>query len=99
MSKGSTSSVATMSDSNRAETPDEKHSIDESSAEVASQAKDPEATEKAPSPKIFSSDAPDGGVAAWLVVFGTWCASFCSFGWLNSTTSERRHNGLFANKQ
>ncbi|KAH9217959.1 major facilitator superfamily transporter [Leptodontidium sp. 2 PMI_412] len=31
-----------------------------------------------------SSDAPDGGVTAWLVVFGAWCTSFCSFGWLNS---------------
>lgn len=30
------------------------------------------------------SDAPDGGAAAWLVVFGAWCTSFCSFGWLNS---------------
>ncbi|KAH7161959.1 hypothetical protein B0J13DRAFT_614645 [Dactylonectria estremocensis] len=27
---------------------------------------------------------PDGGLAAWLVVFGAWCSSFCSFGWLNS---------------
>lgn len=27
---------------------------------------------------------PDGGAAAWLVVFGAWCTSFCSFGWLNS---------------
>ncbi|CAI6090170.1 unnamed protein product [Clonostachys chloroleuca] len=29
-------------------------------------------------------DIPDGGAAAWLVVFGTWCTSFCSFGWINS---------------
>ncbi|KAL7952810.1 major facilitator superfamily domain-containing protein [Trichoderma compactum] len=28
--------------------------------------------------------APDGGTAAWLVVLGAWCVSFCSFGWLNS---------------
>uniref|UniRef100_A0A8H7K4V0 Major facilitator superfamily (MFS) profile domain-containing protein n=1 Tax=Bionectria ochroleuca TaxID=29856 RepID=A0A8H7K4V0_BIOOC len=28
--------------------------------------------------------APDGGTAAWLVVLGAWCTSFCSFGWLNS---------------
>ncbi|RAL12851.1 MCT family MFS transporter [Aspergillus homomorphus CBS 101889] len=27
---------------------------------------------------------PDGGVAAWSVVFGAWCAMFCSFGWINS---------------
>lgn len=30
------------------------------------------------------NDVPDGGWAAWLVVLGTWCTSFCSFGWLNS---------------
>lgn len=30
------------------------------------------------------TDAPDGGLAAWLVVFGAWCTSFCSFGWVNS---------------
>ncbi|BCS20328.1 MCT family MFS transporter [Aspergillus puulaauensis] len=27
---------------------------------------------------------PDGGTAAWLVILGCWCTSFCSFGWLNS---------------
>lgn len=26
---------------------------------------------------------PDGGLRAWLVVFGGWCASFCTFGLLN----------------
>ncbi|KAH8649808.1 major facilitator superfamily domain-containing protein [Xylariales sp. PMI_506] len=30
------------------------------------------------------NDAPDGGIKAWSVVFGAWCVSFCSFGWLNS---------------
>lgn len=29
-------------------------------------------------------EIPDGGTTAWLVVFGTWCTSFCSFGWINS---------------
>ncbi|CAK7264705.1 hypothetical protein SEPCBS119000_001130 [Sporothrix epigloea] len=29
-------------------------------------------------------DVPDGGYRAWLVVFGAWCTSFCSFGWINS---------------
>ena len=28
--------------------------------------------------------APDGGLAAWTVVLGAWCTSFCSYGWLNS---------------
>ncbi|KAF2503373.1 MFS general substrate transporter [Lophium mytilinum] len=40
--------------------------------------------EKVPQPEPPGSDAPDGGAAAWLVVLGTWCTSFCSFGWLNS---------------
>ncbi|CAK7240762.1 MAG: hypothetical protein STHCBS139747_002209 [Sporothrix thermara] len=29
-------------------------------------------------------DVPDGGWRAWLLVFGAWCTSFCSFGWINS---------------
>ncbi|KNG89131.1 putative monocarboxylate transporter [Aspergillus nomiae NRRL 13137] len=29
-------------------------------------------------------EAPDGGVAAWLMVLGAWCVLFCSFGWINS---------------
>ncbi|KAL3422000.1 major facilitator superfamily transporter [Phlyctema vagabunda] len=28
--------------------------------------------------------APDGGLEAWMVVAGAWCASFCTFGWINS---------------
>jgi hypothetical protein len=43
--------------------------------------------EKATQPRAPGSDAPDGGIAAWLVVLGAWCASFCSFGWLNSMTT------------
>ncbi|KAB5523171.1 putative MFS transporter [Coniochaeta sp. 2T2.1] len=27
---------------------------------------------------------PDGGTAAWWVVLGAWCVSFCSYGWINS---------------
>ncbi|KAH8651177.1 major facilitator superfamily domain-containing protein [Xylariales sp. PMI_506] len=42
------------------------------------------AVEKGPDPVFPGSDAPDGGVVAWLVVLGAWCVSFCSFGWLNS---------------
>ncbi|CAK7216958.1 hypothetical protein SCUCBS95973_002989 [Sporothrix curviconia] len=41
--------------------------------------------EKVKAPPAFQRPpAPDGGMAAWLVVLGTWCTSFCSFGWLNS---------------
>ncbi|KAK7212157.1 hypothetical protein V2G26_019335 [Clonostachys chloroleuca] len=39
---------------------------------------------KAESSPQLTDEAPDGGTAAWLVVLGAWCTSFCSFGWLNS---------------
>ncbi|KAJ4408425.1 hypothetical protein N0V82_009690 [Gnomoniopsis sp. IMI 355080] len=52
-------------------------------AEVSSQLPDSDA-EKAPPAKAWGSDAPDGGITAWLVVAGCWCTGFCSFGWLNS---------------
>lgn len=29
------------------------------------------------------ADFPDGGLEAWLVVLGSWCALFSSFGWIN----------------
>ena len=29
------------------------------------------------------ADFPDGGLEAWLVVLGGFCAIFCSFGWIN----------------
>ncbi|KAK0384740.1 hypothetical protein NLU13_7218 [Sarocladium strictum] len=32
----------------------------------------------------WGSEAPNGGLRAWLVVLGAWCTAFCSFGWLNS---------------
>ena len=45
-------------------------------------------SEKIEHPKSQQGDAPDGGLAAWLVVLGAWCVSFCSFGWLNSMTKS-----------
>ena len=33
--------------------------------------------------------APDGGTRAWLIVFGAWCTSFCSFGWINCEHRSR----------
>ena len=30
---------------------------------------------------------PDGGLKAWLVVFGGFCCLFCSFGWINCDRS------------
>ncbi|OAA66539.1 Major facilitator superfamily domain, general substrate transporter [Niveomyces insectorum RCEF 264] len=43
-----------------------------------------------PPPPSTVSEAPDGGWEAWSVVFGAWCTSFCSFGWINSV-------GIFQN--
>lgn len=34
-------------------------------------------------PGLEPADFPDGGAAAWLVVFGGWCALFCTFGLIN----------------
>ncbi|KAJ1323050.1 MFS transporter MCT family aspergillic acid transporter [Microdochium nivale] len=41
---------------------------------------------------------PDGGAAAWLCVLGAWCASFVSYGWINSigTWQEYYQNGPLA---
>ena len=38
--------------------------------------------EEAPAPE------KDGGTAAWLVVLGAWCVSFCSYGWINSMSQS-----------
>ncbi|EFQ34397.1 major facilitator superfamily transporter [Colletotrichum graminicola M1.001] len=45
------------------------------------------------------SDAPDGGLVAWLVVLGAWATSFCSFGWVNSVGAfqEYYQNDLLPN--
>lgn len=34
-------------------------------------------------PSASPGDFPDGGTEAWLVVFGAWCALFCTFGLIN----------------
>ncbi|KAF4989419.1 hypothetical protein FGRMN_9144 [Fusarium graminum] len=36
-----------------------------------------------PPPGMAPADFPDGGLEAWLVVFGGWCALFCTFGVIN----------------
>lgn len=36
-----------------------------------------------PAPGGWGNDCPDGGLEAWLVVFGGWCALFCTFGLIN----------------
>ncbi|CRL20220.1 Major facilitator superfamily, general substrate transporter [Penicillium camemberti] len=41
-------------------------------------------THKEVIPEWKKSKAPDGGLAAWSVVLGSWCVLFCTFGWINS---------------
>ncbi|KAM6518162.1 hypothetical protein FSOLCH5_006931 [Fusarium solani] len=36
-----------------------------------------------PPPGMAPADFPDGGLEAWLVVFGGWCSLFCTFGLIN----------------
>jgi hypothetical protein len=50
-------------------------------------------------PKSWSSgdSAPDGGLQAWLMVLGAWCALFCTFGWINSTSTYQMKVGHFWN--
>ncbi|KAF6808099.1 putative monocarboxylate transporter [Colletotrichum musicola] len=62
------------------------------------QPSDPEKADGA-KPSFPGSDAPDGGVQAWLVVLGAWCTSFCSFGWVNSVGAfqEYYQNELLTN--
>ena len=45
---------------------------------------DQSSTQEEDSAPVLASDAPDGGLAAWLCVLGAWCTGFCSFGWINS---------------
>lgn len=43
----------------------------------------PPAAGGGPPPGMNPADFPDGGLEAWLVVFGGWCALFCTFGLVN----------------
>ncbi|KAG7141312.1 MFS transporter asaE like protein [Verticillium longisporum] len=44
---------------------------------------DVEAAMSSPSTGFNPADFPDGGLEAWLVVLGGWCALFCTFGLVN----------------
>jgi hypothetical protein len=46
-------------------------------------------THDAEDPQNWSSaePPPDGGLQAWLMVLGAWCALFCTFGWINSMST------------
>ncbi|KAF5986912.1 major facilitator superfamily transporter [Fusarium coicis] len=41
--------------------------------------------------KAHDEGPPDGGTAAWMVVLGAWCCSFCSPGWINSMGSFQEY--------
>ncbi|KAF4458508.1 major facilitator superfamily transporter, partial [Fusarium albosuccineum] len=68
-----------MAGNNALEVADEQNEYSEGSSTL--QEAD---AEKAGLTAFPGSDAPDGGLTAWLVVLGAWCTSFCSFGWLTS---------------
>ncbi|KIW20635.1 hypothetical protein PV08_01211 [Exophiala spinifera] len=66
---------------------EKKSTPDTSSApapESETQYTDVEKSAEEAKPKPPARESPNGGLAAWLVVLGAWCTSFCSFGWLNS---------------
>jgi hypothetical protein len=60
--------------------------IAESDKEKQGQLPEPDSVEDDTLPCV--PDIPDGGTAAWLVVLGAWCVSFCSYGWINSEFSS-----------
>ena len=66
--------------------PEETQKDGDASLQSDSQPKDTiKAGPPAPSGQAgWGKNAPDGGLEAWLVIVGNWCASFCSFGWINS---------------
>lgn len=47
-------------------------------------AREPVSGDKTDDATLQDAGPPDGGTAAWLVVLGAWCCSFCSPGWINS---------------
>lgn len=57
--------------------PSEKHDVERATS--PSTPEEQVAAPAGPSP----GDFPDGGREAWLVVFGGWCALFCTFGLIN----------------
>ena len=87
-----------MSDSEQPASPSGNHTIEKEPEKAGNQAGASNApavlhkndAEKATQPKHPGNDAPDGGTLAWLVALGAWCASFCTFGWLNSMTGSYR---------
>lgn len=50
---------------------------------------DPETQLKTQATGPSPNDFPDGGLEAWSVVLGGFCAVFCSFGWVNCKCISR----------
>lgn len=50
--------------------------------------KDVSAPPAGPPPGMRPEDFPDGGAEAWLVVFGGWCALFCTYVTINEITRD-----------
>lgn len=50
---------------------------------------EPETKQKLESTGPNPNDSPDGGLEAWFVVAGAFCAVFCSFGWINCEDLSR----------
>ena len=67
--------------------PEPENAIEAELENEAVSATDPEKggpTAAAPAPGgVNPADFPDGGLQAWLVVFGGWCCLFCTFGLVN----------------
>ncbi|KUI56393.1 Riboflavin transporter MCH5 [Cytospora mali] len=57
--------------------------IEEAAKEAAEKKDGPHAGHPPPGSGFHPSDFPDGGLQAWLVVFGSWCGLFCTFGFIN----------------
>jgi hypothetical protein len=84
-------STATIADQNPGATPAakmplepsdlEKHDrqdVTSTAADVADEKKAAPGPPTGPPPGMRPEDFPDGGFKAWLVVFGGWCALFCT---------------------
>lgn len=56
----------------------------ESKQQNESNSNAPNVAEAESKPQQAPPNFPEGGLKAWLVVFGCWCTSFTSFGYINS---------------
>jgi hypothetical protein len=72
-----------------------KDSKPEQQAEAAQKPRpEPETKLKRELTKPNPDDFPDGGLQAWMVVAGGFCAIFCSFGWINCVQRSRSQSRL-----